>query len=296
MSNFLQEPIFFIGAPRSGTTIISEVIFQHKDLAWPSDYQEKYPKSSRINYFRRFFDNRFWRFVGNKKQLHGTSLFNRFLFKPSECYGMWSYLTGHSVDFNRGFLLDVKAGENQKQLIRSYFTQMVRGQGKKRLSAKITGPSRIGYLLSIFPDAVFILIRRSYIPSISSLMKVLFWKDLGMRKLWWTGPYDEKEKEWAEKNKNQPHVLTAYQLKKIRQVEDIEIEKYRPNLLKINYEDFVSHPDISIKKILNHCSLTFDSQIGLFLKKNPVISRNKNDSYYFDNETLQKIRSVLFVD
>ena len=59
----LKKPIIFIGTGRSGTTVISEIIFQHEDLAWHSNYQELFPRSALINYVRRVFENKFWRFV-----------------------------------------------------------------------------------------------------------------------------------------------------------------------------------------------------------------------------------------
>jgi len=293
MNNLIKNPIFFIGAPRSGTTIISEIIFQHPDLAWPSHYQDKFPKQTNVNYIRRLTDNKCWRVAGNKEQLYDTSLLNKYSFKPSEAYQMWEYITGKEIDFSRGFLLDEKATENQKQFLRNYFTNLVKKQGRKRFAAKITGPPRIGYLLSIFPDAVFVLIRRKYVPTISSLLKVGFWKNLGKNRFWWTGPYNEMELEWAKQHENEASLLSAYQLKKINWAENLEIEKYHPNILEVHYEDFVTNPDNYISSILKHCDLFHDKYIDQFLEKNPVVSRNKSDDEYFDKVTFEKINQVL---
>ena len=54
----LEKPIILFGSGRSGTTIISEILFQHEDLAWHSNYQEIFPGIPQINYLRRLFDNR----------------------------------------------------------------------------------------------------------------------------------------------------------------------------------------------------------------------------------------------
>ena len=294
MSNTsLKQPIIFIGSGRSGTTIISEIIFQHPYLAWPSNYQEKYPKRHVINYIRRIFDNKAWSLVGKKKQLHSTSILNKYFFKPGECYKMWEFITSEHINFSRDFLLEEKEDLGKINFIRDYFTKMIKGQGRKRLAFKITGPPRIGYLLSIFPDAIFVLIRRKYIPTISSLLKVDFWGSRGMQNFWWKGPYSAEENEWAEKNKNSPAEITAYQLKKIRWAEDLEIKKYHPNILKVDYEDFVIQPKEHIKKILKHCNLDYDNRIDQFLIRNPIVSRNKKDEEYFDYDTLQKIEMVL---
>ncbi len=292
-TNRLKNPIIFIGAPRSGTTIISEMIFQHPDLAWPSNFQEAFPSNLTVNYLRRFFDNDMWRLIGNKQQLHTTSFLNKYYFKPAECYGMWEYITGGTINFSRDFLIEKQAEDQQKEFIRDYFSKMVQGQNRKRLSFKITGPPRMGYLLSIFPDAVFIMIKRKPVPTINSLLKVGFWEERGKKQLWWTGPYSEEEKKWAFENKNNPVLITALQIKKINWAEQAEFEKYKPDLLEIHYEDFVEQSVENINKILGHCGLSFDNRIEKYLEKNPVVSRNKNDHEYFDEETLQKINSIL---
>ena len=50
MLNF-EKPIFFIGVPRSGTTIIYEQFSKHSDLAWLSNFSAKYPRMTWINFF-----------------------------------------------------------------------------------------------------------------------------------------------------------------------------------------------------------------------------------------------------
>jgi len=293
MYDTIQKPIFFIGAPRSGTTIISEIILQHPDLAWPSNYQEAVPRYPLINFLRRFFDNSLWQVIGNKKQLHEASKLNYIYFKPGECYKMWDYLTGDQTDFSRGFLLDNKPDEDRKNFIRNYFSKMVFWQGRKRLALKITGPPKIGYLKAHFPDAKFVLIRRNLIPTISSLLKVDFWKNLGLKQLWWTGPYTEEEKAWAVQNSKNPELLAAFQLKKIRWAEKREIEKCQPDLLVVNYENFVDHPNKQIKDILDHCNLSYHSRIEKYLSRNPVVSRNKKDTEYFSPDMLKQIYKIL---
>src|SRR6266487_866068 len=101
----ISKPIIIIGSGRSGTTIISEIVFRHESLAWPSNYQEKFPSPPEINFLRNFFDNKFWCLHGQKPQLNKVSTFNKFLFKPAEAYNFWEYLTGPRIDFSRGFLI-----------------------------------------------------------------------------------------------------------------------------------------------------------------------------------------------
>ncbi len=86
--NLLEKPIIIFGTGRSGTTVISEIIFQHEDLAWHSNYQELFPKFAGINRMRRLFDNKFWRIIGMNTQ-NNRSFSNYMLFRPIERYDFW---------------------------------------------------------------------------------------------------------------------------------------------------------------------------------------------------------------
>ena len=39
----VDRPIFFVGAPRSGTTVLFEIFAARDELAWPSQYLERAP-------------------------------------------------------------------------------------------------------------------------------------------------------------------------------------------------------------------------------------------------------------
>lgn len=131
----LEKPIILFGSGRSGTTIISEILFQHEDLAWHSNYQEIFPQLPQINYLRRLFDNRWWRmvkswnFVGvskNTRQKRSMQLLNLAIFNPIERYNFWEKLTGPRIDFSRGFLLNTKATEEERRYIRSFLAKQVK--------------------------------------------------------------------------------------------------------------------------------------------------------------------------
>lgn len=292
-SKELKGPIIFIGTGRSGTTIISEIIFRHKDLAFPINYQQKLLKSSRVNYIRRIFDNKLWRIFGQKKQLNKTSILNRIAPKPSEGYPIWKHLLGDEIDFSRGFLLDKKASEEKIKFVRDYYGKMVKFQNRKKLAFKITGPSRLEFLLSIFPDAKIVNITRQEIPTISSFLKVDFWKNRGDNQLWWLGAYSKKEMEWVEMNKKNPIAITTLQIKKIKEITKKEIEKLKPDYFELAYEDFVEQPGIEINKILNFLQLEDDNSCSLALKELNIINRNYPNSKYFSEKELILIDTIL---
>jgi len=288
----LERPIIFIGNPRSGTSIISEIVMRHKDLAFPSQYQNKYANNPRANYIRRVFDNPVWRVHGQKNQLNKVSPINGLIFLPVEGYPMWETIIEKGLNFSRSFFKDVSPSRESADFMRHYFSQMVRKQGKKRLCFKITGPSRIEFLSGIFPNAIFVRIHRNPVPTVSSLMKIGFWEDRGKYQLWWKGPYSEEEMAWAEANKGNPIALTAFQIKKIVDVTDYEIEKIKPEVLDVHYEDFVSSPEEIIQKILTFCDLSKDRACFNYFKKNKIFNQNKKDEDYFDQDALKSIYEI----
>ena len=288
----LEQPIIFFGNPRSGTSVISEIAMRHKDIGYPSQYQNGLPKITAINYFRRFFDNRFWRIHGQKKQLNKVDFFSRITFRTGENYTVWKEITEDHIDFSRGFLLDTKASEESIKFIRNYFKKVVRGQGKRRLAFKITGPSRLEYLLSIFPDAKLIRIHRKPIPTISSLLKIGFWPERGYKQLWWTGAYSEEEKKWAEAHKTDKVAMTAFQTKKIVEVTDKEIKKLGVKVHDVQYSDFIENPSKVIAGILDYAGLSQDEACFDYFKKNKIYNQNKKPEDYFATEDLKTIKRI----
>jgi hypothetical protein len=84
----IEKPIIFIGTGRSGTTVISGIIMRHRDLAFPSQYQNIFFMNPKINLVRNLFVNKFWKIYGQKKQLNKVSIINKYIFKPAEAYKM----------------------------------------------------------------------------------------------------------------------------------------------------------------------------------------------------------------
>ena len=288
----ISRPIIFIGTGRSGTTIISEIISRHRDLAFPSNYHESKPNGLWVNFMRFAFDNPIWRVYGQKRQLNRVGRFNKYLYRPSEAYGMWKFLLEEEVNFSRGFLLNEQLSESKILELRSYFRSMVKWQGRKRLVIKITGPSRIAFLSQIFPDALFIHLKRRLIPTINSFLKVKFWKSRGLHQLWWKGAYNSKELEWIGKHTDNGLLMTSFQLNKILQITEQESSAIPSRFLEVAYEDFVNDPEKELNRIIEFCGLE-DFPIKKHLSQISIINRNKKDQEYFNDDELKLINQLV---
>jgi hypothetical protein len=295
-ASLLKQPIIFLGVGRSGTTIISEIIFQHDDLAWISNYQERFPNNVQINRIRPLLDNALWKIRGQKPQLNKISFYNRYAFKPAEGYRFWNYITGSKFNFSRGFLIENNASELEKQTIRALFANMVRFQRRKRLAFKITGPSRIGYLSSIFPDAVFVEVIREPFANIRSLLNVAFWKERGKHQLWWQGAYTDAEVEQAAKWRERPALLTAMQYFKVREVAKKELINNKVNHHIINYEDFICEPRKVIGDLMSKLELRPCRSVESYMQNNIVFDRNMDAKAFFEKADLEQIKLMMCGD
>ena len=298
MSDFLSEneqllekPIIVFGTGRSGTTLISEIIFQHEDLAWHSNYQELFPKFAGINYLRRLFDNKLWRFIGMNTQ-NNRSFTNYMLFRPIERYDFWNAVTGERIEFSRSFLLNEKATEEERKHIRTFFSKMIKYQKRKRLALKITGPARMEYLMSIFPDAQFLHITRDPVATVRSWMEV-HWNEQITNQLWWTDAYTESELKKAKRLSSDKFLFAAFQLKKLKETTQQEIEKMHPDMLTVTYEDFVKEPKVIVEQIMQYVHLQPSKLVDKFRDKLVITNRNDRKSVTAKTEISEETKKEI---
>lgn len=293
MTDRLDRPVILLGFGRSGSSIIADAVFQHDELAYLSNYHVMFPRSRLINYVRPLLDNPLWAIKGQKKQLNEVSRLNRYAFRAAEAYAFLNHVTGR--DFRRDFLYGVRADAEERERIRRVFRQLVRAQFRRRLGFKITGPSRLGYLASLFPDARFVWIVRDPLPNIRSLLKVDFYQPR-KHELWWYGEgvYSEREKGFAEENRERPELIAALQYFKVNQIHRAEADSLGlwDNILTVRYADFVRRPEREIGRILEFAGLRPDRHVSAFLESNRIFSRDEAQGHYFSAEMDEAVARV----
>ena len=275
MPELLNRPIFFIGAPRSGTTIIFESFSSHENLSWFSNRFHKHPTAPIVSLFSRLtFLHIFW---GAKAQSRRKSFLKKHLPYASECYPVWQHLCGKKFLFD--FLLEKTANEIETKKTIHFIKKVMLFQGKDRFTAKITGPSRITFLNSIFPDAIFVHIIRDGRAVVNSIMKVRFWKrDGGYKNPWWTNGLTDEDMEVYENHDKSPLALAAVQWRRIiyaarNEALGISEDRY----LEIKYEDFMNDPYDSMSKLLDRCVLNPSSRVYNYMRS--IQFKNMNFKY-----------------
>ncbi len=285
-----------IGMGRSGTTVISEVLSSHEDLAWIPNYMHYFPSFEESCLILRLLNLPKIGFYlrGKKKQdKHLLSFIQRILPHMIEGYPVWEKYLGDKIKYD--FLIDAVANATEKQMARELVLQLAKLQGKNRFLAKFTGPPRISYLNSIFPDAVFIHIVRHPIAVIRSLLNVSFWKENeGLTQLWWkNGPNtDIGIENFPEKLR--PLVLAATQWKDVIQVAWQEKDAIGSNrYIEMRYEDFVENPHSFINQLVKEVDLSDSTMVHRFIDRT-IKPSNMNYKFqgYFDEAEIKTIRLI----
>jgi hypothetical protein len=260
----VDRPIFFVGAPRSGTTILFEAFSAHEDLAWFSNYSHKFPRYPILSVISRLAYNN--DFMGSKKQ-NGESAFRLPRPYAAECYPAWELCCGEKFRFD--FLIDAKATESEKEKVIQLAHRIMKYQGKPRFVAKITGPTRISYLNSIFPDAIFIHVIRDGRAVANSLMKVSWWKQGGgYDRPWWRNGLTDQDFDVYQRYDKSPIVLTAIEWRRIMLVARQEAAAIDPSrYLEVRYEDALQDPFSYMDKLADFSQLPRSKKVHDYITR-----------------------------
>lgn len=275
---YINNPIFFVGQGRSGTTIAFEHFVNHGDIAYMSNYTDKL-KSPVFGIFHLLFGIR-----GKKNQYNDVSKINRLLPKTSESHSTWNRLCGDK--FSNTFLKGVKATEAEAEKIKSYVQQIISFQKKCRFSTKLTGPPRIEYLASIFKEAYFINIIRDPRAVVASLKNVEFWIN-SPNKPFWKDAFSEHHYElWNTYNKCDTSLAA---LECLAIFEQTKKEAEHAKVLNIKYECFADEPISQLTKIYKFTNLNLSDANFIYTNNNMPSNMNYK---YKDRLSKEEIKIV----
>jgi hypothetical protein len=274
----VRQPIFFIGMPRSGTTVAFEAFARHPDLAWPSNYTANFPRMPQLNFVRRILDTRRVRMIGHKSQYGRHRLGNRFLPMPNEAYEFWNRYA--HPEFARDYM-QVPADPPQRARLVRAVRSLVAWQGKGRFAAKLTGPPRIRFLASAFPDAIFDHVVRDGRAVVHSLLRVGFWREKGgFETPFWTGGPGLPEPARA----HDPGILAARQWQQVVTAARSESRGLGAGqYVELRYEDFVRDPLQALGGVLRACELSVDPAVQSYVAGSAALS-DMNRKYLQDFE------------
>ncbi len=290
----IDRPIFLVGMGRSGTTAVFESIANHPDLGWLSHHFERFPRVPALAAAARLCDLSPWFRKAVSPSSQRRTWLERLRDGPSEAYSVWATYCGEK--FRYDYLLGQRASAGERFAMRAVVEKVLRYQGKARFAAKLTGPARMGFLLSLFEDARFVHIIRDGRAVVHSLMNVSFWRDTHrFRQPAWEGGLPAEALEvWKARN-HSPLVLAALQWKNVIERTREERAACSPQgYLEVRYEDFLSDPHRVVEQICRSCELSPSRRIGDFIDRRLGL-RNPTERFRerFSSDELDLLNELL---
>lgn len=256
------KPIFLIGCPRSGTTILHQFMRLHPSVAWITPGTNLfYPhmKMAQIldKFLMRFKNNRFKRIIppNIRRQLFPySSLKIPYLPETSEGHLIWKKVIRKAkADGDSDYLTEKGATHDASAFFRKIVIDHLEYMNGERFLSKNPADSlRIRFINKIFPDAFFIHILRDGRAVANSLLNER--KSAGNINKWWGA----KPSNWRDLQKYEPILQVGLQWKSI--VETIERDAkilHSKRYLVIKYEDFTEKPIPILKEIFEYVELDF---------------------------------------
>lgn len=223
------EPIFIIGAPRTGSTILFEKLTNELEILYPNNLSWK------------FYRNFLFSFILSKKVYkdkphncfdsdHGATLgcgWNA----PSECGTFWRKWI--DID-NKNFYDKDDLTDMQKKEIKNDIFNTINYFDKPILFKNLVNGQMIRVLIDIFPNAKFIFVKRDMLLTAQSILKAKRKNAMKDNEYWSIKPKNYEELRQI-KNPYEQIIKQIYYIEK-QIMEDSKLVK-DDNFLIVNYEN-----------------------------------------------------------
>jgi omega-hydroxy-beta-dihydromenaquinone-9 sulfotransferase len=265
----IVRPIFVIGCGRSGTTVVYDLLCAHEQLAWFSNYTERFsaPWLAALSRSRRY--------------AFARDRLGRFAPRPHEAHGLWDACTPDKDAAARNApLTAADARADEVQCLRSIVRSHLRYQGKRRFVNKNTRNSRrIGYLDAVFPDALFIHVTRDPRATVASLLRVHFWPTMP---IWWC---EDRTPEQLVNGGRDPVTLAAeFWSRELWQIRNDSSSLPPERYLVVRYEELVDSPYSVLDQILGFAQLKPSKHVRAAIDRMGIENRNLDFAKLFGSQ------------
>jgi len=256
----ITKPIFIVGVPRSGTTLLYHLLGQHPSLAWFSK-----------NTLKKFLTEDFLQAIYLRRRVFGLrnipypldSFNNRFfstLETPGEVGDLWrNVFVG---DWNP------KISEKNLEVLKKTIVDLLNEKQKKRFLSKYPRNSIwIPMINKCFPNSKFVHIIRDGRDVVNSMLR----RSKENPSEYFGIPLKSSEKK--EMNQIEKHATQWIQV--IKEIKNSFENLNKGQFIEIRYEDLVQFPKVCLDKITKFCEL--EKYDYVFSKDDHVFNKNKKD-------------------
>ena len=269
-------PLFILGAPRSGTSLLYKVLCLHPDVAYISNWMRRAPRVPALAAVSRLaprfprFRRSVW-FGGDSANayVYGEQrpLLERLFPMPVE---------GEPVFRSCGLVPGPPTGPpdpTQVACVQRTFAALRRHAGARLVvSKRIASNQRIPLLAASFPSARFVNLIRDGRAVAFSLSQVAWWET---DPVWWLGasPLD-----WQERGGDPWELRARHWVRELESVDQGLRSVPADQQLQIRYEDLVDQPLATVRRVAAFAGLPDDA--GWTAELGRLQYPNRNQGWY----------------
>lgn len=228
------SPIFIVGAPRSGSSILWQLIAKYYRIVYISNFMALFPsRMSKIFCLT-------WQSILNYNKIK---------------HSQYGYISGLNSPNEAGALMDLwfdnKLNQHQILSIRNTVARISKMAKSPFVFKNLNNSIRIENILKIFPDAKFIYLKRNYKDNVKSLLNARKQIHNDLSKWWSVTP-----KNWKRISMKSPEEQVDWQIKQINNQIELDLwAKNNPQWIKINYENLCVHTEDCLSYIASEFDL-----------------------------------------
>lgn len=284
----VERPLFLLGAPRSGTSLLYKALCLHPDAAWISNWVRRFPSVPQVAVLNRLAG----RLPDRQREVwFGGASSNAYVYATRRSLTARIFpmpVEGETVFAGCGIKEDgADAGPDQQQALRDAFAAVRRyGGGRVLVCKRIANNRRIPVLLSAFPDARFVEIVRDGRAVALSLSRVDWWES---SVVWW---YGATPRQWAAEGRD-PWDLCARNWTEELRVIDAGLQCVgEDQVLRISYEAFLEAPLETLGRVATFAGLPGDEYWTDRLHTLSFPDRNNEWTTTLDADVVRRITTV----
>ncbi len=273
-SNKRLYPIFIIGAPRSGTTLIYQSLISHYDIGYPSNLIAKFWSNPLIGLSLQSSLISSWNYTSKFKSNHGYSK-NSFL-EPHE----FGYFWQRWFDNTSSHYTPQNTAVSTK--LKSTIYQLLTISNKPWVFKNLTLGLKIKVLKKVFPDSKFIIVVRNPEIIANSLLNGRICR-YNTKKQWWS----LVPKEIDIIKRMPPHEQVVAQVYySYKQIFDDSKIIGRNNIKHIVFEDFCKNPENYLESKLHDFYLKTTNHI-------PSSFKTKTCNNHITKDDIKSIKNYI---
>jgi hypothetical protein len=255
------EPLFIVGAPRSGTSLLYKLLCLHPEAAWISNWTRRAPGVAPVaavnRLARRPTSRRRAVWFGSdtaNAYVYGRrrSLWERLYPMPVEGEPLYEHcgIGQNPLVLPAG---GAQAETQQAACLRHRFAGLRRWSGGRVLvSKRIANNQRIPFLATAFPDARFVHLIRDGRAVAYSLSRVDWWEG---EVVWW---YGDTPRRWRERGGDPWELVATHWIRELASIQEGLGAVAAERQLELRYEALVGDPAALVTRVARFAGLADD--------------------------------------